>query len=118
MSYDELLKLGKMFFISGKYSSAERIYKKCCDINELDFRAFFNRAQALTSLNRLSEAADCILTAIFLNPELVETYSFAAALYIRLRDFEKSVHMCYKVTHKQIQNNSKKSHTLTNAHTY
>ena len=53
---------------SGKHEEARRIYESLCERFPEDADSWYQRAVALTSLDRFREAIDCYRRALALNP--------------------------------------------------
>jgi len=79
------LKMAKLFEAFKRYEKAFEVYRMLMEQHPRDFRAFFNCARILAFEERtLGEALELFSVVIELNSSIIESYSAAAAILIKL----------------------------------
>lgn len=86
MALSTLLAAGQAFMMSKKYKAAVLLFEKCAEKFPDDFRVFYNLAAALAPLHRYEDAIINLDKCRILNPNIVEMYEMAGAIFIKLGD--------------------------------
>lgn len=111
------INLGVVHYQLGNYARATECYYKALDIDENNFVAYNNLANALMKQKRHSEARYIIEKGLKINPENVDVLFNMALVLYQNNEYERSIEYFIKVLRYQ-QDNLEVLHQIANCYLY